>query len=128
MVTTFGYSLICLNLQIVLPYSKIATIDLIKSESSLDAISIKMLEDSETKDIAEEYYFSYFNNVQGAYDKMIVLWQNGRDFPALKSRQSIYDTSIPATRALSLDADGLDGKDTHQGIKFEYNLTFYRYC
>jgi hypothetical protein len=97
----FGFVFYSLILQIVLPYAKIATIDLIKSESNLDSISIKMLEDKETRDIAEEYYFSYFNNVQGAYDKMATLWQNGREFP-LKSRQSIYDTSIPA-RSLSVD-------------------------
>lgn len=83
-----------------------------------------MLEDNDTKDIAEEYYFSYFKLVQGAFDKITSLWKAGRGFP-LKSRRSIYDTSIPI-RSLSADqlVDGdLNNILIKRGKSFEKTLS-----
>lgn len=86
----------------MLPYVKVSSIDLIKSEAGMDSLCIKMLEDEETRShIAEEYYFSCFNNLQDAFERIHLLWAQGRS--SRKSRRSIYDTSLPQ-KSLSLES------------------------
>ncbi|KAJ3214901.1 Sterol 3-beta-glucosyltransferase [Clydaea vesicula] len=83
------------DVRIVLPFSNITDIELIRTESFLETLRIKVVDDELL--IAEEYYFAYFNKIESAYEAVHRLHQKALNKSNLSGKRSMYDSTMIST-------------------------------